>query len=444
MATNVKQSAKPIGNKSVAILTLVVLLVLGVAFTTLGFTGMKMDPIGLHKFLPFMPTPRASGEWKQALPAGADLGTTLRQHYNVSGEALKEGEMDQTLKILGKRMAEMGWHDATVEQNASGFIEVVLPEAISAQEAQLVLSTKGVFGFADPEGKVFLTGDHIVRVRVGLGDQTGKSYALSFDFDAEGKKILAEKTQELIGKSIGLQMDGVDIVKPSIKDALTEGSASIPGFTLEQARTYAVLMRSGTLPQALTLQESLPGGEPVLGARVAENLVLFLDIAALLIALYFIVTYRFAGLLASFVLLMQLVFSFFFIALGGLGFTLSSLCAVYAAFGVMVLSLLALYGRIREDLVHGRSMKLAVKDAYRNDGHIGLDITASLLILSVILIIMDNGVIGFFARSLAMAILSALVLSQIGLRVALYESAVLLGDKTFHVSKITKGKEEKA
>lgn len=431
MAKPVQKKKITVNRKAVSAVTLLLALALTVVFVTLGITGRDMDAQGLYKLLPWLPTPGETTLWRRALVPGAELGDTIVQTYTQPAAAdASDEDLTEAVSVLTARLINYGWTDAVVETSGEGQINVTLPASADPVYVAETLASRGEYSFTDPEGNVFLTGDHIDAAGFTFSDQTGTSYALSFQFDKEGQEIFAQKSSELVGQSITLLRDGLEVASPSISTPLTQGAISIPNFPLEEARDNAILMRSGALPFSLTLDQAGVQGTPLMGINVQRNLIILLFIAFVLIAALLIVRHRLAGVMAAWMLLLQLTLSYFFAALIGAGFTVSTLVGIYGSFLVMVFALINLFGGMNSDIRRGRSVRQAIKEGYMTRGHASLDVYAGLIFISVIMIIMDQGAVKAFFEVFALGLLLGLTLTHLALRLVMNEAINLLGAKS--------------
>ena len=228
-----------------------------------------------------------------------------------------------------------------------------------------------------------------------------------------------------------------------MNEPLTEGGVSIPGFALEPAREYAIMLRSGALPYALEVTESATGA-PILGEGVQNKLVIALGVVFLLVALYLILRQRLGGLVAAWMLLLQLALSYFLAALMRAGFNLVTLSAIWLGFLVVVFGIVVLFEDVQLDIRRGRSVRQAIKESYAGHGHGALDTLAALILICVVVIIVDSaGVVGNFAKVLGASLLVGLLLSQVGLRVILNETLTLFGDRSaLYAGGVTKKEEQ--
>lgn len=167
-----------------------------------------------------------------------------------------------------------------------------------------------------------------------------------------------------------------------------------------------------------------------MGAGVQTILLYAMGALFVVIALYFIARFRLGGLLAAWMMLLQTAFSWFFAALMRAGFTMLTLAAIQLAFFVTVFAFLNLFNGVQRDVQAGRSVRQALRDGYANEGHASLDVFTGLVLLSVAMIILDQGLIRLFGEVFAISLLIGLAITHLLLRVLLNETVWLFGGRT--------------
>lgn len=423
------QKKLSVNRRLVAAVTLFVALLLTVVFIVLGLNGRLMDKEGLRKLLPWLPSTLQASSWRQALVPGASLGNTLEETFTpVTEGEVTQADLEKAVKVMVKRLYDLGWTDAAVQIKDKALL-VTLPEGADTAYLNSVISAKGEFAFTSPDGTPFMTGANVREAGFGYADQTGTNVALSLLFDEEGKQAFGQKSLELSGQSITITRDGQTLASPGISEPILEGQVSIPGFTLETARENAVLLRSGMLPFALTAQGEAVAGQALLGNNAQTVLIIGLSLVFALVALFLLVSFRLGGLVAVWMLLLQLALSWFFSALIGAGFTMLTVSAIMLAFVVTAFAILRLYYAVGIDIRRGRSIRQALKDCYAAQAHAGLDVQVGLLLISVVFIMMNTGIIRVFSELFALSILISLVITQLVHRVLLNETVHLFGGK---------------
>jgi preprotein translocase subunit SecD len=115
-----------------------------------------------------------------------------------------------------------------------------------------------LFGFKTRESylvlkEVEIAGDDIADASPGFAPQGDQPIA-SFRFNAHGARRFAHLTGDNIGRPFAVVVDDRVIAAPVVREPILNGSGQISGnFTLEDANTIAMLLRSGTLPGRLSV-----------------------------------------------------------------------------------------------------------------------------------------------------------------------------------------------
>jgi len=96
--------------------------------------------------------------------------------------------------------------------------------------------------------------DNVDDAKVQI-DQASHAY-ISVKFRPEGTERLSRITQENIGRRLAIMVDETIYSAPVIREPITEGKASITGsFTTEEARDFAIVLRSGAIPVPIRVIE---------------------------------------------------------------------------------------------------------------------------------------------------------------------------------------------
>jgi preprotein translocase subunit SecD len=136
-----------------------------------------------------------------------------------------------------------------------------LDSSMSPEEAQKGSPPTGsevVLGFKDNkpyllQKAVEIEGDDIIQTSPGFAPQSNQPIA-SFRFNAHGTRRFAHLTGDNIGRPFAIVVDDRVLSAPVIREPITGGSGQISGnFTLQEANTVAMLLRSGALPGRLSL-----------------------------------------------------------------------------------------------------------------------------------------------------------------------------------------------
>ncbi len=304
-------------------------------------------------------------------------------------------EVDQAIKMIGETPSLDFREEVSREQFAAAFKQ---------QTGQdLPAESSGPF-FLFPSD---LTGKDLTRGQADYSQESGalREPVVRLEFNEEGKKKFADLTTRNVGKFIAIYLDNVQLTAPKVNEAITDGNAIISGsFTMEGAKELARRLNAGALPVPIKLI-----GQQTVGATLGQDS-LAKSLKAgffgfLLIALFMILYYRLPGLIAAvsliiYTLIVVAIFNFFSITL-----TLAGIAGLILSIGMAVDANVLIFERMREELVGGRTFKLAVEDGFSRAWPSIRDSNLTTLITAMALFWFGSGSIKGFAIALAIGIL---------------------------------------
>jgi SecD/SecF fusion protein len=252
-----------------------------------------------------------------------------------------------------------------------------------------------------------LGGEHVTHASAAYGNE---GWEVRLEFDSEGAKKFGEITAANVGHRFAIVLDGVIQSAPVIKTAIYGGNAVISGGRMgeQEARSLAsVLENPLQTPVSIEEERSV---SPTLGmdsvrASISAGL---MGLAITLVCV--LVYYRFAGLAADFVLIINLVLLLgaFKLIPGGVVLTLPGVAGIILTIGLAVDANVLIYERLREEMALGKSLKVAVQTAYEKAFSSIFDANVTTLITAAILFFMATGPVKGFAISLTLGILASL------------------------------------
>jgi SecD/SecF fusion protein len=254
--------------------------------------------------------------------------------------------------------------------------------------------------------KADLGGEHVSGSNAYFGNE---GWGVQLRFDSVGAKIFGDITEKSKGYRFAIVLDGGIQSAPVIRDAIYGGSAQITGrFTEQEARGLAsVLENPLQTPVSIEEERSV---SPTLGldsirASILAGLV-GLAITLVCVLLY----YRFAGLIACLVLLINIVLLIgsFQLIPGGVVLTLPGIAGIILTIGLAVDASVLIYERLREELALGKSLQTALQAAYQKAFSSIFDANVTTLITATILFWKATGPVRGFAISLTLGILASL------------------------------------
>jgi preprotein translocase subunit SecD len=252
--------------------------------------------------------------------------------------------------------------------------------------------------------RALLTGDTIKTAKVGFGSQRGGTAHVSLSFDPRGTKIFDRVTAENVKRRLAIVLDGTVYSAPVIQERISGGEAQITGdFTAEQASDLAIVLRAGSLPAPVKVIQNVTVG-PSLGLDSIQKGIRAAVIGALLVVVFMGVYYRFAGLVADFALIFNILFLLAGMALVEATLTLPGIAGIILAIGMAVDSNVLIFERIREEIRTKKAIRAAIDAGYDKAFWTVVDSHVTTLITAMILFQFGTGPIKGFAVTLSMGV----------------------------------------
>ncbi len=253
---------------------------------------------------------------------------------------------------------------------------------------------------------VLLTGDTIRTAEVRISD-SGEPY-VSLEFNNVGTKIFAEVTEQNVGRRLAIVLDGNVHSAPVIRERIPSGQAQITGgFTPEEARDLAIVLRAGALPAPVQILEERTVG-PSLGADSVKKGVVSTIAGALAVVLFMVIYYRLSGLVADAAVLLNLLILLASMAAFGATLTLPGIAGIVLTIGVAVDTNILIFERIREEFRLGKTVRAAIEAGFRRAFTTVIDTHVTVVVAALILYQFGTGPVKGFAVSLMIGIVASL------------------------------------
>ena len=195
---------------------------------------------------------------------------------------------------------------------------------------------------------------------------------MEFSFNSTGGQKFADLTGHNLpdptqdfSRKLGIILDGELHSAPSIRTTITD-QGQITGMKdkTEVDATVAVL-NAGSLPAALKkepISEIYIG--PTLGADTIQKSTHAMIISSILVPLFMLWYYRFAGVVACFALMLNMLVLIAVMITVKAAFTLTGLAGLALTVGMAVDNNVLLYERMREELHRGATLRMAIRNAF--------------------------------------------------------------------------------
>lgn len=347
---------------------------------------------------------------------GLDLAggsvVTFQAQTEDSGDALDAG-MESVLTVMRDRLDGQGLTEALCYLTGDDMITIEIPDIDDPNEAIESFMQTAKLQFKDSSGNVVLEGEHVDSAFAGWyqTSSTGSSeLAVSLTLTDEGAKKFATATATAAasGDYISIYVDDVEISRPTVNEAITDGKAIITGsFTQEEAESLANNINAGAFRYELT-----PVEQRTVGATLGENSLSTSLIAGaigvLLVIIFMSVYYKVPGIMASIALIAYSGIFGLVLILTQANLTLSGIAGIFLSIGMAVDANVVIFERMKEELDLGKSAKAAIKGGFKRAFAAILDSNVTTIIACAVLYFLGSGSIKGFATTLFIGIVISL------------------------------------
>ena len=376
----------------------------------------------------------------EVIPEGEGLFTIAISQTEIA--RIQQDAIDQVINTLNNRIDLLGVKEPSIQKKGDNSIVVQLPGQTDPARARRVIqqSAKLEFRFVvengDPENPennlvlnyevkdsgtgaiinveqvvvediVMLAGDVIREARVIFSNATGLPY-VSITFDSKGAADFAELTEKNVGRQLAIILDNKIQSYPVIQEAIYGGQAQITGsFSNKEASDLALVLRSGSLPTSLVINEERTVGAS-LGEDSVRDSVTALLFGFLLVILLLAIYYQLSGLFCIFALLFNILFIFAALSYFKATLTLPGMAGIILTVGMAVDANILIFERIKEELKQTSNIKQAVKLGFSRSSWTIVDANVTTLLAAAILFYFGTGPIKGFSVTLSIGIIASL------------------------------------
>lgn len=246
-------------------------------------------------------------------------------------------------------------------------------------------------------------------------EQNLSSWEVTLAFNKDGGDKFARLTKSIAGSDrlLGIVLDGESISEASVGEqfktvGISGGSATISGnFNAESARELEVQLRGGSLPLPVKIIQVRTIG-PSLGAENIRKSLFAALFGLFLVAIFMIIFYRIAGVVAILALSFYSLFNIAVYALIPVTLTLPGIAGFILSIGMAVDANVLIFERVKDELRRGntliRSIETGFSQAFSSiiDGHI------TTLISCLSLFYLGTGFVKGFAATLGLGVFMSL------------------------------------
>ncbi|MFC2050835.1 protein translocase subunit SecD [Chloroflexota bacterium] len=285
-------------------------------------------------------------------------------------------DIDEAIKLIGQT-AELDFREVVLDAEGE-------PELDEEGNVQWVKATaKG----SDGEERE-LTGKYLKpNAQVVLTPQTNEP-EVAFEWNSEGAILFEQITQRNLQKPLGIFLDDQLISAPTVQAVIKEQGV-ITGVGLDEARTLAIQLNSGSLDVPLTVVERRDIGA-TLGEDSLRKSLMAGIIGAAMVIIFMIAYYRFSGFVACLALVVFVVLNLAVFKLLPVVLTLPGIAGFVVSIGMGVDGNVLVAERLKEELRRGRTLGAAIEEGFRQSWSAILDANVTVFIACIVLYWLGN------------------------------------------------------
>jgi preprotein translocase subunit SecD len=270
----------------------------------------------------------------------------------------------------------------------------------------LVSGTQRFFALYVLDSRPIITGEVLTDARPSTDPVEGN--VVQFTLNNEGARRFKAETGKHVKDNMAIVLDQRVVTAPVLNSAIgRNGQITLGGGTLQAAQDLALVLRAGALPVPLKVAEVRSIGAS-LGADSINKGALSLAVAFLLIVVILVGYYRFSGMLAVAALVLYLVYTLAVLAGFHAVLTLPGLAGFVLSIGIAVDANVLIFERIREELDHGKSNRLAIDEGFRHALSAIVDTSATTILSGMVLYQYGTGPVRGFAVTLIAGLVASL------------------------------------
>jgi preprotein translocase subunit SecD len=259
------------------------------------------------------------------------------------------------------------------------------------------------------DDRPIVTGSNLEDANAQLDPLTNGSI-VTFQLDRAGGRKFGEETGRHVGDFMAILLDGrVQGRPPVIQSRIgRNGQITLGNKSLQEAQDLALTLKAGALPIPLKIVEERQVGASLGSDSIRDGITAGI-VGTAMVVLIMLVYYRMSGALAVAALALYLLFT-----LGGLSMinatlTLPGLAGIVLSVGIAVDANVLIFERIREELVHGKTVRLAVDEGFKHAMNAIVDSNVSTVLTALFLFQFGTGPVKGFAVTLIMGIIASMV-----------------------------------
>lgn len=274
---------------------------------------------------------------------------------------------------------------------------------------------------------VNVTGEYLKQTSAGI-DEKGEPQ-VNFSFNQQGAylfgRLSGRHTPNSAGQEyhLGIVLDKRVLRAPSIISKITSQGRISGGMQQEDVDFIVGILNAGSLPATLNKEPiSRETISPTLGAETVAKARTAITYSLIVVMVFMLVYYRFAGIVACLALGANLLLILGFMVLFNAAFTLPGLAGLVLTIGMSVDANVLIFERIREERKRGAALRMAIRNGFGRATQTIVDANVTTLITAIVIYkIAPDNVKGFGVTliiGIVMSMYAAIFMSRLVFDVA--------------------------
>jgi preprotein translocase subunit SecD len=234
---------------------------------------------------------------------------------------------------------------------------------------------------------------------------------IAFELSQDAGRRFGVATKENLGRKMAIVLGGARtkqvISAPVIRSQIFDQGVIEGGFTVQDAESLALKLRSGSMPTSVSIIEERTIG-PSLGLDSIKAGVMAALIGFVGVLVFLVVYYRLSGINAVLALALNLVLVLGMMAAISATLTLPGIAGLVLVVGMAVDSNVLIFERIREELKLGKTVRSAVDQGFGRAFLTILDCNITTLVAAFFLFSYGTGPVKGFAVTLSIGLAASM------------------------------------
>ena len=344
--------------------------------------------------------------------------------------------------VINNRVNSLGVSETVIQRAGADRLIVEMPGIKDPQQAKDRIGTTALLEFKEldfgADGKpvwtdVGLTGAEFKHAQAAplVG---GTNWRITFEFKPDGAKKFGDLTSRLVGRQIGIFLDGEPTERGpdghplpveeyrgiTVREPILAGSGEITGnFTKDQAVDLAVKLNAGSLPVPVRILEERTVGA-TLGQDSIQKSMIAGAVGILAVMAFMLLIYRVPGLVANTALILYTLTTLAIFKTIPVTLTLAGIAGFILSVGMAVDANILIFERTKEELKGGKNLYSAIEAGFERAFSSIFDSNVNSLIACAVLMLFGTSIVKGFAVTLAIGVTVSMFTAITATRVLLH------------------------